>query len=84
MNSKLFANMTPEEKKELKEILSICKPVLDKLGEMCYNSLDSTRSKMKVNTNYDKPSWSAYQAHLNGYEQAYSEIINIINSIEER
>ena len=84
MNSKLFAGMDSAQKKETKELLSICKPVLDKLGEMCYNSLDSTRKEMRVKTNYDKPSWSAYQAHLNGYEQAYTEILNIINSIEER
>jgi len=85
LNSKWFTeDKTESEKEETRKLLSLCKPVLDKLGKMCYNNLESTRTEMRAKTTYDKPDWAAYQAHLNGYEQAYLEIIKLIDSIEER
>lgn len=85
LNSKWFTgDKTESEKEETRQLLSLCKPVLDNLAEMCYNTVKNTEAEMLTKINYDKPSWSAYQADLNGYKRAYKEILTMIEAIEER
>ena len=51
--------------------------VLDRLQEICYNSITS-EEKVKA-VDYDSPSWSHKQAHLNGRIEAYREIVELLN-----
>lgn len=72
-----FSNLPKSEQDEFKKSLLGCKKTLDRLSEMCYNSIkDGESSKL---TDYDSPSWSHKQAHLNGYVQAYKEFIQLIS-----
>lgn len=72
-----FSNLPKAEQDDFKKSLLSSKKTLDRLLEICYNSIkDGESSKL---TDYDSPSWSHKQAHLNGYAAAYREIIQLIS-----
>lgn len=72
-----FSNLPKAEQEEFKNNLIGCKKVLDRLSELCYNSIkDGESTKL---TDYDSPSWSHRQADLNGYVRAYREFIQLIS-----
>lgn len=56
--------------------------VLDRLQEICYNSITS-EEKVKA-VDYDSPSWSHKQAHLNGRIEAYREIVELLNISDKK
>lgn len=72
-----------EDKEEMKDLLRISKPVLDKLAFLCYNKLTALESSKRKKPDYTDSSWPFVQADQNGYERAMHEIIELINSIEE-
>lgn len=72
-----------EDKEEFKDLLRISKPVLDKLGDLCYNKLEALESSKRKKPDYQDSSWPFVQADQNGYERAMHEIIEMIKSIEE-
>lgn len=74
---------TQEEKNEFKQLLSISKPVLDKLNVLCYNKRQAYLDDKVSKPDYTASNWHVVQADNNGYVRALTEIINIIESIEE-
>lgn len=72
--------LKPDEAEKQKKSIIASKLVLDKLIEICYNI---KKDKDKSVYNYDTPSWSYKQAHVNGYKQALDDIIQLI-TINER
>lgn len=72
-----------EDVEEFKQLLSLSKPVLDKLSKVCYNKLKSYNELKYKKPDYNEPNWPVVQADLNGYARAYNEIIELIESIEE-
>lgn len=71
------------DKEEMKQILVISKPVLDKLAEICYNKRQASNDEKIKKPDYTDSAWPIVQADLNGYTRAMTEIINLIESIEE-
>lgn len=77
MQLKWYQHRPKAEHDEVKDIVVNSQKLLDILGEICYNTI---QSGVKTNTvDYDCPSWSHKQAHLNGYLQAYREILQLTN-----
>ncbi len=74
---------TQEAKDEFKQILVISKPALDKLGELCYNKRQSSLDEKCQKPDYTSSAWPLVQADINGYTRAMTEILNLIDSIEE-
>jgi hypothetical protein len=70
------SNLSPSEAEEFKKSLFGSKKVLDKLLEICYNKSKVVESPKL--TDYDSPSWSHKQAHMNGRLEALQEIIQLI------
>lgn len=71
-----FRNTPPEEVEKLKEILKSGSLLLDKLYEICYNR--SIELKKVSKPDYDNPSWSHKQAHLNGQLEELELILKLI------
>lgn len=70
-----------EERTKFKETVLNSQKVLDKLREIVYNmSIDRERVK---STDYDSPSWAYKQAHLNGEQEAYRKVIEILTFNKE-
>lgn len=55
--------------------------VLDKLREMCYNSINDLSNVNK--SDYSKSSWAYEQAHRNGMAEAYRTIAELCKVTEE-
>jgi len=72
---------TPQEREEIKNSLLSEQKVLDKLREILYNMQVSKEAS--VLADYDTPSWSHKQAHLNGEAAMLRKIIDIV-TIRER
>jgi len=72
---------TPEEREEIRNLVFSNEKVLDKLSEMLYNMQES--KEVTVLDDYDTPSWSHKQAHLNGEKAMLRRIIDIV-TIKER
>lgn len=69
---------TQAEQEEFKKTLKRSKIVLDKLTEIVYNS-----TKEQKTTDYDCPSWSHKQAHMNGYNEAIKHFLEILDLKDE-
>ena len=77
MQPRWYQHRPKDEHDEVKNIVVTSQKLLDILSEICYNTI---QSGVKANTvDYDCPSWSHKQAHLNGYLQAYREIHQLAN-----
>ena len=75
MHSKWFSHLkTADEKSKFKENIIGSQKVLDKLRDMCYNSIKNGKS-----SDYDNPSWAYKQADQNGYNRALEEIISLLD-----
>lgn len=65
-----------EDEKEIEKIKSSVRSshlVLEQLIEICSNKIEELNA---VNLkDYDSPSWSEKQAHINGMNEAYRKII---------
>lgn len=74
---------TEGEKEEFKQTLSVSKPVLDKLLKLCYNKRKSYDTEKYQKPDYSNANWALNQADINGYARALTEVIELIESIEE-
>ena len=75
-----LGSKTEEEKQKTKELVLSSQKVLDILSKIVYNmSIDGEKVK---STDYDSPSWSHKQAHLNGRAEAFKDILNILTTTE--
>lgn len=70
----------PEREKMKEEVLS-SENLLDKLSKILYNIQE--KKQTSVLADYDTPSWSHKQAHLNGEAAGIRKVLEII-SIHER
>lgn len=71
---------TAQEKKEIEQLVLNSEKVLDKLKEILYNI--QVRKSDTVLTDYDTPSWSHKQAHLNGEQAMLQKILEIVTITE--
>lgn len=71
---------TPQEREEIRNLLLGEQKVLDKLREILYNMQVSKDGS--VLHDYDTPSWSHKQAHLNGENAMLKKIIDIVTITE--
>jgi hypothetical protein len=65
------------DQEEFKKYVLSSKKVLDKLSEIVYNKIKVGESVSK--NDYDSPSWSHRQAHDNGRNEAFNEILKLIS-----
>lgn len=77
----LSSAKTDAERDEIRNLVKNSELVLDKLREMLYNMQDELRDT--VLRDYDTPSWSHKQAHLNGEIDMLRKLIDIV-TIRER
>ena len=76
LKTEWFKDLPPSEQENFKKIVLGSKKVLDKLSQIVYNR--SIIGDRVATADYDSPSWSHKQAHLNGKLEAYREIIELI------
>lgn len=76
MNSRFTAGLSVEDRARLEKMLSEGNFLLDRLRKVCYDT--SLRIEQVGVVDYDSPSWSHKQAHLNGKLEAYREIISLL------
>lgn len=69
---------SPEDKKKFLSSAKNAIPVLDKLLEICYNNSITQRTNLEA---YDSPSWSHKQAHINGYNELYTKLSEIVDTL---
>lgn len=76
MQTKWFSHLPKSEQEEFKKYILSSQKVLDRLKEICYNTInDGVKTSFE---DYDSPSWSHKQADLNGYLRAHRELIELL------
>lgn len=73
-----FQDLPKEKQAEFKNNVLGSKLVLDKLSKIVYNMVVSGE-KVSIDR-YASPSWSHEQAHINGYNDALRDILEIIKT----
>jgi hypothetical protein len=81
INGAWLEGLSGPEKEKMKEEVLASQNLLDKLAKMLYNIQEKKRSS--VLPDYDTPSWSHKQAHLNGECAALRKVLEIV-TIKER
>lgn len=75
-----LGNLKGAERDKFRQEVINSKNVLDKLSEILYNIQESKRDSVLVD--YDTPSWSHKQAHLNGEVAMLKKVIELITMRE--
>ncbi len=81
INQAWLQGLKGEEAKRMQELVAGNKILLDKLVEILYNM--QTKRESSVLADYDTPSWSHKQAHLNGENSMIRKLIEIA-TVSER
>lgn len=81
MDSRWFSNLPKPEQEEFKKLVLGSRKVLDRVKEICYNTIQS--GVLPSAEDYDNPSWAYKQADRNGYLRAYREILQL-TSLDKR
>lgn len=77
MKTKWFQHLhTPEDRKKFRDAVENSKYVLDRLQEICYNSIQEAEKSSP--NDYTKTSWPFYQADKVGYVRALKEIVSLL------
>jgi hypothetical protein len=76
-----FNNLPKAEQEDFKKIVLGSQKVLDRLKEICYNTIQN--GVVSKETDYDCPSWAYKQADKAGYLRAYNEILQLV-SLDKR
>ena len=76
ISTEWLKGLSEEEKESFKKTLLNSDFILDKLREILYNRCQEKEST-KI-SDYDKASWSHYQAHKNGAIDELKTVINLI------
>lgn len=71
-----YQGLNSKEKEDFVNTLLSSQKVLDKLREIVYN-MSINEEKVKT-IDYDSPSWSHKQAHLNGKLEAYRTVLDLL------
>lgn len=82
MQSRWYSSLPKAEQEEFKKLVLGSQKVLDKLKEICYNTIQSGVQAPKAD--YDSPSWAFKQADANGYMRAYQEIYDLLNVTSDK
>lgn len=75
MDNRWYSNLPKAEQEEFKKLVLGNRKVLDRVKEICYNTIQS--GVLPSAEEYDSPSWAYKQADRNGYLRAYKEIMNL-------
>lgn len=76
VNEHLLSGLRGEDRDKMKELILSNTILLDKLTQIVYNMQEGKRSTVLVD--YDTPSWSHKQAHLNGEIAAFQKVIELL------
>lgn len=71
-----FQDLSSKEKEDFTNTLLSSEKVLDKLRKIVYN-MCINEEKVKT-IDYDSPSWSHKQAHMNGKLEAYRTVLDLL------
>lgn len=77
MQTKWFSSLPKSEQEDFKKLVLGSKKVLDKLHEICYNTIQNEVKTQEAD--YDSPSWAFKQADRNGYIRAYRELLALVD-----
>lgn len=80
VNEQLLAGLRDEEREKMKQKVLDSTILLDRLKKILYN-MEEGRNR-SVLGDYDTPSWSHKQAHLNGESAALRKVIELITITE--
>ncbi len=80
INEQLLSGLRGPEREKMKNIVLENTILLDKLKQILYNMQEGKRSTVLVD--YDTPSWSHKQAHLNGELAAFQKVIELLTITE--
>ncbi len=80
VNEQLLAGLRDEEREKMKKMILECTILLDRLKKILYN-MEEGKNRSVVG-DYDTPSWSHKQAHLNGESAALRKVIDLITVTE--
>lgn len=75
MDNRWYSNLPKVEQEEFKKLVLGSRKVLDRVKEICYNTIQS--GVLPNADDYDNPSWAYKQADRNGYLRAYKEILQL-------
>lgn len=81
VSSAWLEGLKGDEKEQMREYVLGSEKLLDKLTEILYNMQE--RSETTVLDDYDSPSWSHRQAHLNGQGDVIRKLLEIV-TLKER
>lgn len=81
VNEAWLRGLQGQERDQMKKMVVDSEKLLDKLKEILYNMRESRETISSID--YDNPSWSHKQAHLNG-EAAIIRKLEEILSVKER
>jgi hypothetical protein len=79
MNKRLTGNLTPEEKKELQDILKYS-PVIEKLRKILEEDLDACKRSRRSLKSVLTQNYSEYQADRNATERAYAKVLELLKA----
>lgn len=80
INESWLRGLSGQEREEMKQLVLNSEKVLDKLDKMLYNM--QVKKSETVLTDYDTPSWSHKQAHLNGELAALKRVRDLVTITE--
>ena len=80
MKTSLTSGLSPELTKQVTQEFIGSYALRERLISVLNGKKDSLRSEVRSKTSYDKPSWAYFQADVNGYERAISEVISLLES----
>jgi cellobiose-specific phosphotransferase system component IIA len=66
-----------QEQEQFKQNIRSSKNILDRAHEIVYNIVKN--EELNSLHDYDSPSWSHKQAHLNGRREAFQEILKLLD-----
>lgn len=81
VNEELLKGLKGPDREEFKTLIVNNKKLLDKVVEILYNRGEGKRDT--VLSDYDTPSWSHKQAHLNGEIAALKKMVELL-TVQER
>lgn len=75
-----LAGLEPDKRSEIKSIVLGSTILLDRLNKILYN-IKKEKSEVRL-LDYDSPSWSHKQAHLNGQIDMIDQIVKLVTITE--
>jgi hypothetical protein len=72
---------TPAQRKEIHKLLVNNEKLVDKLVQICYNSIEESDTLKGVD--YSQPGWSAQIAEKVGRRKAFQELLDLLSLTED-